>query len=252
RPPRCPRSLRGGRPRHPAPRRGRAAAGGWTAGALAPRARRPRPAAASRADRGRPGGGGRGAPARLRCDPGAPAPRGRGGEREGAQGRDLDRGTNLIGGGPMKPEDFVVVLVTAAEAEEAAGGLVYQRRLGAVAVVLAARRHPESGALVWTIPKGHIEPGESSEEAGVGEVREETGLEAEAEARLGDITYWFARRDAGGRVVRVWKRVRFFLMRRRGGRFGDRDREMDAVRWFSLDEAERAATFENERMLMRR
>ncbi len=138
------------------------------------------------------------------------------------------------------------------EREFSAGGLVYQRRAGALAVVLAARRHPESGALVWTIPKGHIEPGESSEEAAVREVREETGLEAEAEARLGDITYWFARRDAGGRVVRVWKRVRFFLMRRRGGRFGDRDREMDAVRWFSLDEAERAAAFENERMLMRR
>jgi len=46
--------------------------------------------------------------------------------------------------------------------------------------------------------------------------------------------------------------VRFFLMRWRGGRFGDRDREMDAVRWFSLDEAEQAAAFENERALVRR
>src|SRR5206468_3325476 len=62
--------------------------------------------------------------------------------------------------------------------------------------------------------------------------------------------------SAGGlgyrRPRRVWKRVRFFLMRSRGGRFGDRDREMDAVRWFSLDEAERVAAFENERALVRR
>ena len=72
------------------------------------------------------------------------------------------------------------------------------------------------------------------------------------EQLLGDITYWFARRDAEGRPRRVWKRVRFFLMRSRGGRFGDRDREMDAVRWFSLDEAEQAAAFENERALVRR
>jgi len=41
-------------------------------------------------------------------------------------------------------------------------------------------------------------------------------------------------------------------MRSRGGRFRDRDREMDAVRWFSLDEAERAAAFASERQLVRR
>ena len=138
------------------------------------------------------------------------------------------------------------------EREFSAGGLVYRRRRGEVAVVLAARRHAESGALVWTIPKGHLEPGESSAAAAVREVREETGLEAEVEQLLGDITYWFARRDAEGRPRRVWKRVRFFLMRSRGGRFGDRDREMDAVRWFSLDAAEQAAAFASERGLVRR
>src|SRR5207245_5719454 len=110
------------------------------------------------------------------------------------------------------------------EREFSAGGLVYRRRGGEVAVVLAARRHPESGALVWTIPKGHLEPGESSKAAAMREVREETGLEAEIEQQLGDITYWFARRDAEGRARRVWKRVRFFLMRSRGGRFADAGR----------------------------
>ena len=138
------------------------------------------------------------------------------------------------------------------EREFSAGGLVYRRRGGQVTVVLAARRHPESGALVWTIPKGHLEPGESSKAAAMREVREETGLEAEIEQQLGDITYWFARRDAEGRARRVWKRVRFFLMRSRGGRFRDRDREMDAVRWFSLDEAEQAAAFASERALVQR
>jgi len=138
------------------------------------------------------------------------------------------------------------------ERECSAGGLVYRRRRGAVAVVLAARRHPATGALVWTIPKGHLEPGESSEAAAVREVREETGLDAVAEERLGDVAYWFVRRDAEGRAVRVWKRVRFFLMRSRGGRFADRDREMDSVRWFSLEGAEQAAAFENERALVRR
>jgi len=138
------------------------------------------------------------------------------------------------------------------ERDFSAGGLVYRRRAGVVAVVLAARRHPASGRLVWTIPKGHAEPGESSEATALREVREETGLEAEIEGRLGDVTYWFVRRDPEGRAVRVFKRVRFFLMRGRGGRFGDRDAEMDAVRWFSLADAERAAAYDSEGALIRR
>jgi len=83
-------------------------------------------------------------------------------------------------------------------------------------------------------------------------VREETGVEAAIEQPLGDVTYWYVRREADGRPVRVLKRVRFFLMRHRGGRFAERDDEMAAVRWFALDEAEGAVAFENERVLVRR
>ena len=136
--------------------------------------------------------------------------------------------------------------------EFSAGGLVYRRRAGTCAVVLAGRRHPDSGKLVWSIPKGHLESGESSPEAAVREVREETGLRAAIEQPLGDVTYWYVRRDLAGAPVRVFKRVRFFLMRMDGGRFADRDQEMDAVRWFSLDEAEAVAAFASERALVQR
>ena len=136
--------------------------------------------------------------------------------------------------------------------EFSAGGLVYRRRGDECLVVLASRRHPLSGVLLWSIPKGHIEPGESSEIAAAREVREETGLDAEIEQKLGDVTYWYARRDDDGRPVRVFKRVRFFLMRKRGGRFEDRDAEMDAVRWFPLETAEQAAAFPTERELVRK
>ena len=136
--------------------------------------------------------------------------------------------------------------------EFSAGGLVYRRRAGKTAVVLAARRHPDTAVLVWSIPKGHIEPGESSADAAVREVREETGLRASIDRLLGDVTYWYVRRDASGAPLRVLKRVRFFLMRARGGRFADRDDEMDAVRWFSLDEAEEAAAYASERRLVQR
>ena len=136
--------------------------------------------------------------------------------------------------------------------EFSAGGLVYRRRAGETTVVLVARRRAETGPLVWGLPKGHLEPGESSEEAAVREVQEETGLEAVIEERLGDITYWFAKRERDGSSMRILKRVRFFLMRYQRGRFADRDDEMDAVRWFRPAEAEKVAAYENERELVRR
>ena len=89
-------------------------------------------------------------------------------------------------------------------------------------------------------------------DAALREVREETGLEAVIERLLGDVVYWYARSDDSGRPVRVHKRVRFFLMRGTGGRFRDRDHEMDAVRWFSLEAAEQAAAHGNEKVLVRR
>jgi 8-oxo-dGTP pyrophosphatase MutT (NUDIX family) len=88
------------------------------------------------------------------------------------------------------------------------------------------------------------------EDAARREVREETGLEAEIIGRLGDVTYWYARRETEDKPARVFKRVRFFLMLFQGGRFADRDQEMDDVRWFSIDRAETMLAYANERALI--
>jgi 8-oxo-dGTP pyrophosphatase MutT (NUDIX family) len=133
--------------------------------------------------------------------------------------------------------------------ELSAGGLVYRRARGRVEVVLAARRSPDRGHLVWSVPKGHVEKGESMADTAVREVREETGLDAAIEEPLGDITYWYARRD-GETTLRIHKRVRFFLMRLIGGQFADRDDEMDDVRWFDLPTAIETIAFANERALL--
>jgi 8-oxo-dGTP pyrophosphatase MutT (NUDIX family) len=135
--------------------------------------------------------------------------------------------------------------------ELSAGGLVYRRRGTRCEVVLGARRIGERGTLVWGMPKGHVEPGETLAAAAVREVHEETGLVAEIEVPLGEVAYRFSRRAAAG-PERVWKRVRFFLMRLAGGRFADRDAELDAVRWFPIAVAEATANFANERALLRR
>ncbi|MCS6886812.1 NUDIX hydrolase [Chloroflexus sp.] len=59
---------------------------------------------------------------------------------------------------------------------------------------------------VWTLPKGHVDDGESDEEAAVREVAEETGIRCSLAERLERVTYPVYRR---GR----WrdKQVTFFL-----------------------------------------
>ena len=130
--------------------------------------------------------------------------------------------------------------------EVSAGGVVYRRSDDGVEIVLAARR-TRRGDLAWGLPKGLIEPEETPEEAAVREVREETGLEAEVEASLGDIRYFYVWEG-----VRVRKAVHFFLMRATGGDVSLHDHEMEDVQWFPLSVALRRAKYKVEREVLQR
>jgi 8-oxo-dGTP pyrophosphatase MutT (NUDIX family) len=131
--------------------------------------------------------------------------------------------------------------------EVSAGGVVYRRENDdAIDLALAARR-TRRGQLAWGLAKGAIEQGESDEQAAVREVLEETGLEAEVEADLGDIRYFYVWEG-----VRVRKRVHFFLMRATGGDVANHDTEMEDVRWFSLATAIKRAAYKGEREVIER
>src|SRR5439155_25017370 len=68
--------------------------------------------------------------------------------------------------------DRVVAMPRVAE-EVSAGGLVIREFGGGPHGVLIAR-HDRRGRLIWTRPKGHVEAGETVEDAARREVREET------------------------------------------------------------------------------
>lgn len=130
--------------------------------------------------------------------------------------------------------------------ELSAGGVVYRRDEDAIDLALAARR-TRRGQLAWGLAKGAIEQGESDEQAAVREVLEETGLEAEVEADLGDIRYFYVWEG-----VRVRKRVHFFLMHATGGDVANHDSEMEDVRWFPLRTAIKRAAYKGEREVIER
>jgi len=99
----------------------------------------------------------------------------------------------------------------------------------------------------WQLPKGHLELGESAEQAAVREVREETGVHGRILARLPAIDYSFS--DRGLR--RIDKHVEYFLLAYESGESDNFDpREVSGAAWFSWDEALARLTFENERRVV--
>jgi 8-oxo-dGTP pyrophosphatase MutT (NUDIX family) len=110
-----------------------------------------------------------------------------------------------------------------------------------------ASRRTRRGQLAWGLAKGGIEENESTEDAAIREVREETGLKAEIEASLGETRYFYVWED-----VRIRKTVHFFLMRHTGGHFDDRDDEMEEIRWFPLERALKRAAYRGEREVLGR
>lgn len=84
---------------------------------------------------------------------------------------------------------------------------------------------------VWTFPKGIVEEGERPEETAVREVLEETGVEGEILRPLGEITYWYTLKGE-----RVFKRVRYFLMRYLRGEPRPSSEVLDS-KFFPVEEA---------------
>jgi 8-oxo-dGTP pyrophosphatase MutT (NUDIX family) len=122
--------------------------------------------------------------------------------------------------------------------------LVVDHVTGAAAII---GRLDRRGRLLWSLPKGHIEAGETAEEAAVREVGEETGIIGRVVAPLGTIDFWFVAEDR-----RVHKTVHHFLLQATGGELSDDDVEVAEVAWVPLDELEARLAYADERRLIRR
>ncbi len=128
--------------------------------------------------------------------------------------------------------------------QRSAGGVVYKREGGTLMVCLIAKR----GGVIWALPKGRVNPGETPGEAAIREVLEETGHLAALGEPIDEIDYDFYWKE--NRTL-YHKIVSFFLMPLVQEEAGIRDDEADAVGWFSMGEAWRKLSYLNEKEILR-
>ncbi len=121
----------------------------------------------------------------------------------------------------------------------AAGGVgTRPRPAGTVEMLVVHRPRYDD----WSLPKGKLEPGESSEDAARREVAEETGVLAELGAELPTSHYV----DRKGRP----KTVRYWMMTAGGAQPWEPNDEVDAMRWIAPAEAATLLSYEDDRRLV--
>lgn len=128
--------------------------------------------------------------------------------------------------------------------ETSAGGLVVDPDRRHAVLIGRLDRH---GKLLWSLPKGHIEQGETIEQTAMREVKEETGISARVLRSLGTIDYWFVAERR-----RVHKTVHHFLLEAVGGELSDDDVEVTEVAWVPISELEDRLAYTDERALVRK
>jgi 8-oxo-dGTP diphosphatase len=107
----------------------------------------------------------------------------------------------------------------------AVGGVVYRQRAGEPELLLIKKHRG-----FWTLPKGHIKPGETEQDALAREVREETGIGGEIEAVVQQISYTIKKAGQPRRKV-----VTYYVVRAREDVPRPDAREgIKFVRWFPI------------------
>ncbi len=128
--------------------------------------------------------------------------------------------------------------------QRSAGGVVYKREGSTLMACLIAKR----GGMIWALPKGRVNPGETPGQAAVREVLEETGHLAALGEQIDEIDYYFYWKE--NRTL-YHKLVSFYLMPLVQECAGTRDDEADAVGWYSMGEAWRKLSYLNEKEVLR-
>lgn len=128
--------------------------------------------------------------------------------------------------------------------EATAGGVIYRvNRHGHLEILLVADHFDR-----WTIPKGHIEEGETAQETAIREIGEEAGVHhLEPVCWLGKIHFRYRREN-----ILVLMSTQIYLFKALGDT-NDIQKEdwMNGIRWFDYDEAVKIIAYKDIAKLIR-
>lgn len=128
--------------------------------------------------------------------------------------------------------------------EFSAGGIVFNKSGQVLLINNASMRDPEKS--YWGFPKGHLESGETSRQAAVREIQEETGLKVEIVGNAGESKYVYTLDEE-----KIFKAITVFVMKQTGGELKFQPEELLAVEWVSPEEALKRLSFSQDKGLLK-
>ncbi len=124
--------------------------------------------------------------------------------------------------------------------EFSSGGIVFNDK-GQVLLTKHSQNHH------WGFPKGWIDPGETSEQTAIREVKEEGGVEAEIIGKVGVSKYVYTLNGE-----KIFKVVTIYKMKYLAGDPKDHDWEMEDAGWFTPEEALKTLDFSSDKQLLKK
>ncbi len=126
--------------------------------------------------------------------------------------------------------------------EYSAGGVVFRTHAsgkGWEIVIIKRMRYLNES---WSLPKGHLEAGETREQAAIREVKEESGVDALPFYSLGEIEYYF--RKDGDRIHKI---VYYYLMETINDELGEPNSEVAEARWVNINEVRSLLSYDRDK-----
>ena len=124
--------------------------------------------------------------------------------------------------------------------EFSAGGIVFNNKGQVLVTQHSQNKH-------WSFPKGLIDPGQTTEEAALREVKEEGGVEAGIKGKVGYSKFVYTLNGE-----KIFKVVTFFLMKYISGDPKDHDFEVSEAGWYESEDALKQLTFAQDKQLLKK